>query len=265
MSAQFCTKCGRPLLSGSQFCAGCGTPVGGAFGATGGAGPVPSAPPPLFDLTRTSGTTTEARPPDASALRVALGLQGKRSFLLQHEMLSGGRCYRVLDQEKRLLFTARESRSEALSAGLFAAIRLASGRTLAYHWVVADAAGDARGLITVEVTEDGEVSTLSDSTGTPLLAVTIARTVMGGSRVYVVTHGFTATAALPDGRRWLEAKGNLLRHNFSIQNLSGTEVAKIHEAWASVRDTFNLDLVGDVDPLFPLIFAIVIDRGKQEG
>jgi uncharacterized protein YxjI len=147
---------------------------------------------------------------------------------------------------------------------MFGWIKLAAGRTLSYHWVVADAAGNARGLITVEVTEGGEVSTLSDWTGTPLLAVTIQRTVMGGSKVYVVTHGFTATAALPDGRRWLEAKGNLLRHDFSIQNLSGAEVAKIHEAWASVRDTYNLDVVGNVDPLFPLIFAILIDRGKQE-
>jgi len=259
MTAQFCTKCGKPLQSGSRFCSGCGSPVSGV------PGPAPAAAPQLFNLNASSGPTVASRPPDASGLRAALGLQGKRSFLLQHEMMTGGRCYRVLDPEKRLLFTARESRSEAISESMFAVFKLAAGKTLAYHWVVADAAGNARGLITVEVTQQGEVSTLSDWTGTPLLAVTIARTVMGGSHVYVVTHGFSASAALPDGRRWLEAKGNLLHHNFSIQDLSGTEVAKIHEAWASVRDTYNLDLVGDVDPLYALIFAIVIDRGKQEG
>jgi len=265
MPAQFCAKCGKPLPSDARFCGVCGAPVPPAAGPTGEDAPAEPATPQLFDRTPPLGPTEAARPPDASGLRAALGLQGKRSFLLQHEMLSGGRCYRVLDQEKRLLFTARENRSEAISEGMFAMIRLAAGRTLAYHWVVADAAGRSRGLITVEVTGDGEVSTLSDAAGTPLLAVTIGRTVVGGSRVYVITHGFTATAALPDGRRWLEAKGNLQRHNFSIQDPSGTEVAKIHEAWASVRDTYNLDLVGDVDPLYPLIFAILIDRGKQEG
>jgi len=259
MSAQFCTKCGKPLGADALFCSYCGAPVRGAAGPAGGVGPAPA----LFDSIPPSAPTTPARPPDTSVLRAALGLQGSRSFLLQHEMLSGGRCYRVLDPEKRLLFTARESRGEAISESMFAWIRVAAGKTLAYHWVVADAGGNPRGIITVEVTWEGEVSTLSDSTGTPLLTVKIGQTGIGGSRVYVVTHGFTATAALPDGRPWLEAKGNLLGLNFSIQTLAGTEVAKIHEAWASVRDTYKLDLVGDVDPLYPLIFAILVDRGKQ--
>jgi len=265
MSAQFCTKCGIPLPPDARFCSACGAPVPGATGSPGGAGGAPPAAPPVLDLTPPAGPTAATRPPDVSGLRTALGLQGKRNFLLQHEMLTGGWCYRVLDQEKRLLFTARESRAEAISENLFAGIRLFAGGTLAFHWVLSDAAGNARGLITVEVTSAGEVSTLSDSTGAPLLTVTIGRTTRGGARVYVVTHGFTATATLPDGRRWLEAKGNLMRHDFSIQDLSGTEVAKIHEAWASVRDSYNLDLVGNVDPLYPLIFAILIDRGKQEG
>ncbi len=179
-------------------------------------------------------------------------------------MLSGHTNYRVLDPEKRLLFTVRESLSEDFSESFFGGLRLAFGRTLTYHWVVADAAGNARGLITIEVSEAvGEVSTLYDWTGAPLLAVTLAQNVRGGAHIAIVTQGFTATATLPDGRGGLEAKGNLIRHNFSINNSRGEEVAKIHEAWASVRNTFNLDLVGDADPLFPLIFAILIDRGKQ--
>ena len=57
-------------------------------------------------------------------------------------------------------------------------------------------------------------------------------------------------------------RGNLLRHNFSIHDPTGGEEAKVHEAWASVRDTFNLDLVGEIDPLCPIILAILIDREK---
>ena len=263
MSAQYCAKCGNPLQSGAQFCGACGAPVGGASGPPGGGGPAPSAAPPLFDLTTSSGPPAASRPPDTSSLRAALGLQGKRSFLLQHEMLSGRTNYRVLDPEKRLLFTVRESRSEDFSESFLGSLKVALGKTLTYHWVVANVAGNALAVITIEVSEDGEVSTLSDSTGTPLLAVTLAQIVKGGPHLMVVTPGFTATAASPDGRESLEAKGNLMRHNFSILNSRGGEIAKIHEAWASVRDTFNLDLVGDGDPLFPLIFAILIDRGKQ--
>jgi uncharacterized protein YxjI len=73
----------------------------------------------------------------------------------------------------------------------------------------------------------------------------------------------TATAALPDGRPLFEVRGNTVRHNFSVHGPAGEELAKIHEDWASVRDTYNLDIVGNVDPLAPLIFAILIDNEKQ--
>ena len=75
----------------------------------------------------------------------------------------------------------------------------------------------------------------------------------------------TATAVAPDGRPLLEAKGHLISHNFSLHDGSGAEVAKVHEAWASVRDTYNLDVSAKVDPLAPLIFAILIDREKEAG
>lgn len=247
MAGQFCTKCGSPQPAGALFCASCGNSLANA--------PLPSAAEP-------SGPASSA-PVDPAALRAALGLQGARSFLLQHQLLSGGRNYRVLNSEKKHLFTVREGLLQDLKANLMGGIRMREGlgnylggRSLTFTWTVADPTGNTLGTIGIEVLGPTAASTLFDANGAALLTVSVTRGMVGG---------LTASATLPDGRAMLEAKGNLLRHNFSIHDSAGTEVAKIHEAWASVRDTYNLDLVGDVDPLFPLIFAVLIDREKEAG
>jgi uncharacterized protein YxjI len=271
MSAQFCMKCGKPLQPSAAFCAGCGNPVGGPPGAAPGgapaaatapgAAPAAVAAPALVDAASAAPSATPPPVSDGSALRAALGLQGGQKFLLQHEMLSGGRNYRVMNHEKRHLFTVREGRVQALTTDLLGGMRMregltlnVGGRPLSYSWTVADAPGNPQGAIAIEVQGNTAVSTLSDATGAPVLSIRVQRGMMGG---------LTATAASSDGRTLLEAKGNLLHHNFSIHDASGAEVAKIHEAWASVRDTYNLDLTGNTDPLFPLIFAILIDREKE--
>ncbi|HYA11037.1 MAG TPA: hypothetical protein VEH10_05150 [Thermoplasmata archaeon] len=194
-----------------------------------------------------------------------LGLEGSRNFLVQHELLSGGRNYRILNHEKRHLFTVREDVREELAENVLggsAATRsgfrigqVAPG-TRVFAWTVADAQGTAQGAITIQVHGLRALSTLVDGAGTPLLAVQVEKSLVGG---------LSATAAFPDGRAMFTAHGNLLRHNFSIRDPSGGEVAKIHEAWASVRDTYNLDVTGAVDPLFPIVFAILVDREKAEG
>ena len=123
-----------------------------------------------------------------------------------------------------------------------------------FVWTVHDPAGTPRGRITFQLSGYHAVSVLTDSAGVPVLQVDVNRGLVGG---------LTATAALPDGRPMFQTHGNLIRHNFSILDPSGRELAKIHEAWASVRDTYSLDLVANVDPLGPLIFAILIDREKE--
>jgi len=175
--------------------------------------------------------------------------------------VSGGRNYRVLDREKRHLFTVKENFRQELRANFLGGMGQGSGFRVGpiglgsrtFSWTVLDAAGTPRGSITIQMAGYNAVSTLADPSGAPILAVTVSRGLVGG---------LSATAAGPDGQPILQARGNLLRHNFSIQDAAGQEVAKIHEAWASVRDTYNLDLVGPADPLSALIFAIMIDREK---
>lgn len=95
--------------------------------------------------------------------------------------------------------------------------------------------------------------TLTDAQGQPRVTVNLERGVMGG---------ITATAVFPDGRPMMQTHGNLMRHDFVIKDPSGNDLAKVHEAWASVHDTYNLDVLGSIDPLFPLAFAILIDYEK---
>ena len=225
-------------------------------------GPAPAPPPPLSFPQGAPGVGGPDPAAVRSALGTALGLQGGRNFLLQHQLISGGRNYRVLNNEKRHLFTVRENFQFGTGPNLLGGIvegtgiglgRLGMG-TRHFSWSLLDPAGNLRGQIAIQMSGYSAASTLADPAGVPLLMVNVNRGVVGG---------LTATAAYPDGRPMFETRGNLIRHNFSIHDPSGAEVAKIHEAWASVRDTYNLDLVGNVDPLCPLIFAILIDREKE--
>ncbi len=256
MASAFCAQCGKPMPVDAQFCASCGAPVGGA-GALASAGApaaaAPSAPP------------APAAPPAESiaALGSALGLAGARSFLLQHQLLTHGRDYRVLNHEKRHLFTVTENvRADLMANFLRRAsptaptglhVGIVGPPTLSLHWVVADASGSPRAAIAIQVTGNTAVSTLADENGNPLFAVRVERSLMGG---------LTATAQYVDGSATLTAHGNLLHHNFALKDATGGEAAKIHEAWASVRDTYNLDLIGNAEPLGPLLFAILLDREK---
>jgi uncharacterized protein YxjI len=243
MAAQFCMKCGKPLPEGAQFCSGCGNPVTSTAPLAQDAQLGPT-PPPLAGV-------PAAGPP----LTAVLGLQGGRSFLLQHQLTGLGQSYRVLNPQKDHLFTVKENVGQEMRANFLGGASI-GGVQLGHRtflWTVHDAAGAARGSISFEISGFHAVSTLADAGGTPLLVVNVDRGFAGG---------LTATAAYPDGRPMLQTKGNLIRHNFSILDGSGIEVAKIHEAMVSVRDTYNLDLVGAVDPLYPLIFAILIDREK---
>jgi hypothetical protein len=265
MASGFCTGCGKPLVAGAQLCAACGAPVaGGPQAVTSdtptGASNAPGTPNPSG---ASPGEVGAPAVPSGPPLGSVLGLEGTRSFLLQHQMLSGGRSYRVLDREKRHLFTVQEDVRNELMANFLRRVPGAGGglglgrlvpgsRTFA--WMVLDPSGTAQAAISIQMSGNSAVSTLTDASGAPILAVEVQRSFVGG---------MTATAAHPDGRPLLSAQGNLIRHNFSIKDPQGAEVAKIHEAWASLRDSYNLELVGNTDPLVPLIFAILIDREKE--
>ncbi len=184
-------------------------------------------------------------------------------FLVQHQVLSLGHSYRVMDHEKRHLFTVKGDVAQNLTSNaLGSMIGRATGsgydkriaeRTMDMTYTLVDPQGSILGVFQKQGGANSSMFTLSDVRGQPRVVVTLARGMAGG---------ITATAVYPDGRPMMQTHGNLIRHNFLIKDPSGNDLAKVHEAWAAVRDTYNVDLLGPIDPLFPLAFAVLIDYEK---
>ena len=245
-------KCGTALPADAGFCSGCGAPTAG--------GPLPqssapTAPPPLtFEA-------SSASAPAAPGIVAALGLQGRRNFLVQHQILSLGHSYRVMDTENRHLFTVEGNAGQNLSGNVLGGIlggsdsylgRLAA-RSTNMSYTLVSANGVGLGTILKEGGANQSTFTLADSSGQRLFVITLQRGVMGG---------ITATAVGADGRPMLQTSGNLVRHNFAIKDPTGSELAKVHEAWVAIRDTYNVDILGSIDPVYPLVFTILIDFEK---
>jgi hypothetical protein len=176
-------------------------------------------------------------------------------------MISMGHSYRVMDSEKRHLFTVRGDAAQNVSGNMLGGLmggsdsylgRLAARSTNMTYSLV-NSSGAAIGSILKEGGANQSTFTLVDSSGQRLFAIMLQRGVMGG---------ITASAMGPDGRPLLQTSGNLMRHNFEIKDPAGTELAKVHEAWVAVRDTYNVDMTGNIDPLYPLVFSILIDFEK---
>lgn len=260
-------------MSGAQFCASCGTPVAPAPVNPGLAPQVPAAGAPssaIVNPTPPSGTNPLTAPtglpgaPASPPLSTVLGVQNETKFLLQHVLLGAKHSYRVMDLEKRHLFTVGENLREERQVGWMGLLGHVPGGevpmvnwngvshpSMAY-WVLDDATGNLRGTLTLQAHVRGAMCTLADEGGTPSLIVNVTRGPLS----------ITANATSSDGRPMLETRGELLHHNFSVHDPSGTEVAKIHEAWASVRDTYHLEMVRSADPLSAIVFAILIDHYK---
>lgn len=251
MAGQFCTKCGTPLPAEAAFCSKCGTPT--------------SAAPPPPALQFASGPTLAApqspTPPPAAGIAATLGLQGQRSFLVQHQVLSLGHSYRVMDAEKRHLFTVQGNAGQNLRSNMLGGLvggsdsylgrLVARGASMSYTLV--NPGGAALGTIIKEGGANRSTFTLADSSGQPRFIISVQRGMMGG---------ITATASSADGQPMLQTSGNLVGHNFLIKDGQGSDQAKVHEAWVAVRDTYNVDMIGAIDPVYPLVFTIMIDFEK---
>jgi uncharacterized protein YxjI len=266
VTAQFCVGCGNPLPAGAQFCGTCGravvaTPLSESINPPGpapladatAAYPPPPPPPSTFS------STTPGR--SGLSLSELLGLQGQRNFLVQHQIVSLGHNYRVMDASKRHLFTVRGDVGQNLSANALGSLlggsdsylgRMAA-RSVNMTYTLVSTQGAALGSILKEGGANRSQFTLVDSAGQRLVLVTLERGLMGG---------ITATAVSADGRTMFQTGGNLVRHNFIIKDGGGKDLAKVHEAWVAVRDTYNVDMIENVDPLYPLVFTILIDFEK---
>ncbi|HYA57621.1 MAG TPA: zinc-ribbon domain-containing protein [Thermoplasmata archaeon] len=253
MAAQFCVKCGSSLPADAQFCLKCGSPVAAAP-APAAAGPTLAPPPSLASPSPGGG-------PTSSDLSGALGLRGQRSFLVQHQVLSMGHSYRVMDSNKNHLFTVRGDAGQNIQGNMLGSLvgggylgRFAA-RSVTMSYTLVDPQGTVHGSVVKEGGGNSSTFTLTDSSGQPWVVISLSRGVMGG---------ITATAADGQGRPLMSTGGNLMRHNFMIKDAAQKDLAKVHEAWVAVRDTYNVDMLGSIDPVYPLVFTIMLDFEKEK-
>jgi len=63
------------------------------------------------------------------------------------------------------------------------------------------------------------------------------------------------------GQEIARIKGNIVQHNFVIQSPTGTQIAKIHKKWVTVRGSYGIDIfTRDVDPYIIIAYAIAMDN-----
>ncbi len=252
MAGQYCMHCGTALAPGSAFCSRCGKATVNAPAIPPATSPLPSEPP--------SGDSSPA-PSPAVGIVAALGLHGRKSFLVQHQILSLGHSYRVMDAENRHLFTVEGNAGQNLTGNALGSLLGGSGsylgrlatRSANMTYTLVGTNGVGLGTILKEGGGNQSTFTLADSSGQRLFVITLQRSVIGG---------ITATAVGADGRPMLQTSGNLIRHNFMVKDSGGNDLAKVHEAWVAIRDTYSVDMIGSIDPMYPLVFTILIDFEK---
>jgi uncharacterized protein YxjI len=178
-------------------------------------------------------------------------LQGSRQFLIQRELPAAAANFRVMNREKLTLFKVQSNRSQDFRAHLQGNMN----RTFS----VRDLRGDEVGTLTESFghtwSERGSVEfTLADAGGRRCLVITVHRGLTGK---------ITAAGSFPDGRPMMRVEGNLVRHDFLIQDPAGLDLARVHEDWVSIEDTYGLEIVGTVEPLNPIAFVILLDLEKE--
>ena len=62
-----------------------------------------------------------------------------------------------------------------------------------------------------------------------------------------------------NGNQFARIYGNFVEHDYRIQ-INGVDVAQVHKKWVSVRDSFNISALGQVDMRLVLGSVIVIEH-----
>jgi len=70
----------------------------------------------------------------------------------------------------------------------------------------------------------------------------------------------------PEGKQLARGKGDLMGHNYQILAPDGSVIAQIHRKWATIRDSYCIDISRqDFDPLLVLSYAVVMDHAEHKG
>ncbi len=67
------------------------------------------------------------------------------------------------------------------------------------------------------------------------------------------------------GRGKLEAKGDLLDHEFTIEWEDGARMAEVSKRWFTMRDTYGVSVAPTQDSVLAIAIAVCIDAIERDG
>jgi uncharacterized protein YxjI len=68
------------------------------------------------------------------------------------------------------------------------------------------------------------------------------------------------------GNEIARIKGNITQHDFTIQSASGSEVARVHKKWVSIRDSYGIEILShDIQPYVIVAYVIAMDNAEWKA
>jgi uncharacterized protein YxjI len=147
---------------------------------------------------------------------------------------------------------------------------------IASKYDIMDQGGNVIGKAEAKVLSIGPKITVYDDSDRETLKVdgNLTRTKFdvtqpGGAKICTIRRPLVSfrpslEVADPNDQTILRGSGKLVKHDFKLEDNSGKMVVKAHESWASIADSYAIELTGEVDPRIALAFVLVVDQAYRK-
>ncbi|HXQ48383.1 MAG TPA: hypothetical protein VN842_01195 [Thermoplasmata archaeon] len=191
-------------------------------------------------------------------------LSGHGTLLMKMAIMSLGKNYDVMDQNKVVLCTIGLDASQNVKGQLVgAAVGSIAGdyvgrwatRRREYTYDVKDPHGNLAMQIRKDVGGNAATFHVVDTpTQSEVGRIEMQRSLLGGLK---------ATWVSPDGQVYLHTRGNIIRRKYEILGPGGEVWGRVRHKILAVRDVWELELDPRVNHLYSALFATVLDFEKK--
>jgi uncharacterized protein YxjI len=199
-----------------------------------------------------------------AAQSVVQSLSGHPLLLMKMQILSLGKNYDVMDEEKRVLCkVGLDSGQNVKGIALGAVVSNVAGgyvgrwaqRSLVYTYIVRDAQGNPA----LEIRKGSGGNKAQFQIVDPLMNVLLGTIDLKRSLI----GGLKASWVAPDGQVYMHSKGNIIRRKYDIVGPDGRSLGRVRHKILAIRDVWQLELDPQVNHLYSALFATVLDFEKK--
>jgi uncharacterized protein YxjI len=199
-----------------------------------------------------------------TAQSVIQSLSGNSTLLMKMQILSFGKNYDVMNEQKQVLCkVGLDSGQNVKGMAIGAAIGSVAGgylgrfaqRSLEYTYMVRDAQGNPALEIRKGSGGNETQFLVVDPPMNALLGtIHMKRSLIGGLK---------ASWVAPSGQEYMHSKGNIIRRKYEIVGADGRSLGRVRHKILAVRDVWQLELDPQVNHLYSALFATVLDFEKK--